>query len=225
MKMKQILLLILFIAIYTSLSFGQDVNYPIKKFEFGLKIFTYQGNLTAPRNYVDKFVPHYFNGGFIKFYKNKLQFRVGYDYFKYHIRYVLSDIIIVADYDRAVDGIFNRHKLYFGMEKEILQSRIRPFIFVDLGFYYSRYHGDVTQFSGWSLQTSYYKFDANSLGLTLLCGPGMKLNLTKNLLLNYEMTLNIDKNLVVKNDPHHMMPDYVIKFNPIHLIGISYKLH
>ncbi|GAH30013.1 unnamed protein product, partial [marine sediment metagenome] len=76
------------------------------------------------------FVPHYFNGWFIKFYKNKLQFRVGYDYFKYHIRYVLSDIIIVADYDEAVDGIFNRHKLYFGMEKEILQSRIRPFIFV-----------------------------------------------------------------------------------------------
>ena len=225
MKIKQILLLIPFIAIYTTLSFGQDVNCPINKFEFGLKLFTYHGNLVAPKNYVDNFVPRYFNGGFIKFSKNKLQFRVGYDYFKYHIQYVLSDITEVADYDHAVDGIFNRHKLFFGMEKEILQSRIRPFIFADIGLYYSRYHGDFAQFSGWSLQTYYYKFNSNSMGLTLLCGPGVKLNLTKNLFLNYEIALNIDKNLIVKNDPHHMMRNCVIKFNPIHLLGISYKLN
>ena len=113
MKIKQILFLIPFIVIYTSLSFGQDVNYPIEKFEFGLKIFTYHGNLSAPKNWVDTFVPHYFNGGFIKFYKNKIQFRVGYDYFKYHIQYVLSEVIVVADYDHTVDGIFKRHKLFF----------------------------------------------------------------------------------------------------------------
>nr|NQU88872.1 hypothetical protein [Bacteroidota bacterium] len=152
MKIKQSLLLISFIGLYTSLSFGQDGNYPNQKFEIGLNIFTYQGNLIAPkRNYVDKFVPHYFNGGLIKFHKNKIKFRIGYDYFKYHLRYVLSEITEVADYDRSEDGIFNRHKLYFGIEKEILRSRVRPFIFADLGFYYSRYHGDLAEFSGWSL--------------------------------------------------------------------------
>lgn len=224
--MKPILFLISFLAIFASLSFSQDVNYPIKKFEFGLKIFTYHGNLSAPKNWVDTFVPHYFNGGFIKFNQNRLQFRIGYHYFKYHIRYVMSDIIELADYNETVDGIFNRHKLYFGMEKEILQSRIRPFIFTDFGFYYSRYHGDLAQVSGWvPLDINYYKFNSNSLGLTLLCGPGIKLDLTKNLLLNYEMALNIDKNLVEKNDTHHRMPNFTIKFNPIHLLGISYKLN
>ena len=223
MNTKPILLLISFIAIYTSLSFGQDANHPNEKIEIGLNIFTYRGNLIAPRrNYVDQFVPHFFNGGLIKFHKNKIKLRIGYDYFKYHLRYVLSEITDVADYDHSVDGIFNRHKLVFGMEKEILVSRIRPFIFADLGFYYSGYHGDFIVYS-WSSDNSYYKFDTKSLGLTLQCGSGIKLNLTENLLLNYEMTLAIDKNLVVKNDLHNLMHDFVIKYNPIHLIGISYK--
>lgn len=91
---------------------------------------------------------------------------------------------------------------------------------------YSRYNGDLAQVSGWSpLDINYYKFDVNSLGLTLLCGTGIKLDLTKNLLLNYEIALNIDKNLVEKNDPYHKMPNFIIKFNPIHLLGISYKFN
>lgn len=224
MKIKPILLLISVIVIFTSLSFSQDANYPNQKFEIGLNIYAYKGNLIAPGwKFDDQFVPRYFNGGLIKFHKNKIKLRIGYDFFKYHLRYVLSEITDVADYDRSVDGIFNRHKLYFGMEKEILQSRVRPFIFADLGFYYSRYIGDLAETSGWSGDINYYKFDAKSLGLTLQCGPGVKFNLTKNFLLNYEMTLAIDKNLVVKNDSHRIMPGFVIKYNPIHLIGISYK--
>lgn len=224
MKIKPILLLISFIVIFTSLSFSQDANYPNQKFEIGLNIYAYKGNLIAPgRKYDDQFVPRYFNGGFIKFHKNKIKLRIGYDFFKYHLQYVQSDILEVADADHSVDGIFNRHKLYFGIEKEILRSRVRPFIFADLGFYYSKYHGDLIRWSGWSLEAYYYKFDAKSLGLTLQCGPGIKLNLTENFLLNYEMSLAIDQSLVIKNDSHYMMPGFVIKYNPIHLIGISYK--
>jgi len=226
MNIKPILLLISFLAIFTSLSFSQDVTNSNQKFEIGLNIYSFKGNLIAPEGrFDDQFVPRYFNGGLIKFHKNKIKFRIGYDFFKYHLQYVLSDILEVADADHSVDGIFNRHKLYFGIEKEILRSRVRPFIFADLGFYYSKYHGDLIRWSGWSLETYYYKFDAKSLGLTLQCGPGIKLNLTKNLLLNYEMTINIDKNLIEKNDSHYMLRNCVIKFNPIHLLGISYKLN
>ena len=224
MKIKAILLLISFLAIFTSLTFSQDTTNSNQKFEIGLNIYSFKGNLVAPEGrFDDQFVPSYFNGGLIKFHRNKIKFRIGYAFFKYHLQYVMSDIIEVADADHSVDGIFNSHKLYFGIEKEILLSRVRPFIFADLGFYYSKYHGDLIRWSGWSLETYYYKFDARSLGLTLQCGPGIKLNLTKNFLLNYEMAIAIDKSFVVKNNPHHMMPKFEIKHNPIHLIGISYK--
>lgn len=78
MKMiHRINLYLLILGLNSFLSFGQEINSSTVEIEFGLKIFSYQGNLIGARlgmniYYVDKFIPQYFNGGFIKFPINKL---------------------------------------------------------------------------------------------------------------------------------------------------------
>jgi len=223
-------LYLLILGLNSFLSFGQEINSSTVEIEFGLKIFSYQGNLIGARPsmniyYVDKFIPQYFNGGFIKFPINKLDFRVGYDYFKYHNQYTLTNLISGDDYDEIVDGHFNQHTIYLGIEKEFFHSIIRPCFFSDLGSHYGKYHGDVEAFFGFSGRRSYYKFDINIMGLGLVTGTGLKLYVTDNILLTYEMAIRINKNIWVKNDPYYMAPNILIKYNPFHLIGMSYKFN
>gem|GEM_PF-4011550 len=229
MKMiHRINIYLLILGLNSFLSFGQEINSSTVEIEFGLKIFSYQGNLIGARRsikiiYVDKFIPQYFNGGFIKFPINKLNFRIGYDYFKYHNQYTLTDLIIVEDFDESVDGHFNQHTIYLGIEKEFFHSIIRPCFFSDLGFHFGRYHGDAEEFLGFSGRKSDYKFDINIMGLGLVTGTGLKIDVKDNILLTFEMAIRINKNFWVKNDPYYRAPNVLIKYNPFHLIGISYK--
>ena len=220
MKLKQIALFFLLMLI-SSLSFGQKTPEAYRKLSLGLNTFSYHDNMVS-RFGIKGSLAQTFSGAFIKFQLKKFQLRGGYDYAQNHIKYVLSEEIGVNDYDEGVDANYKQHKIYIGIEKDFLKTILRPYAFVDATYYLSKYKGDKWEFSGWDLQTTSYRFDLKSKAVGVMLGLGIKYNLSKNILINYEASIETGSVKVLNDDPHHVMPTSILAYHPINVLGISY---
>ena len=219
MKLKQIFLFFIFILI-SSLSFGQDVHKVHKKLELGLNTFSYRENIVS-RFGIDSKVGRAISGIYMKLHLKKLQLRGGYDYFQHHYKYVLTEEIVIFDSDEGLDAKYKQNKFYIGIEKDILKTKLRPYAFADVGFYFSKYKGDKRGFPGWIS----YHFDLNSFAVSFMLGLGIKCNLTKNLILNYEAGFESGSIKTLNDDPNHVFPNSIFGYNPINVLGISFMIH
>lgn len=207
--------------------YGQGTESNSRNVEFGAIIFTYQENLVgtgwASPHYVQKYIPQKSYGVFFKVYKRKYNLRASFKHFRYHNKYELSKLIDVEDYDETVDGDYLRNTIFLGVEKQFLKTKLTPYLFTDIGIFYSRYSGTKDEFSGWTLETYHFDFLAKGFGLQLEPGAGVKMSVNSWIGLILESSISFEK-LLWKEDDRFSLTGDDIKFNPINKLGIVFKL-
>ena len=208
-------------------AWAQNLEYKMPDIEIGFTIFSYFQNpigtsFTTYSN--DKYLRRYLNGASFKYLSKNLNYRVDLSYFKYHNKYVLSEIITVDDYDEEVDGMFKRFSLLPGIEKDFLDYRIKPHIFVGINFYYTKYSGDGRTYS-WGWYSDWAKFNNKSFGIGFLVSPGIRFAITDNVCVILESSLEINKNLKVDKRHIFRVREMEFKINPIETLSINYRFN
>jgi hypothetical protein len=206
--------------------FGQSSENKRSDIEIGINVFSYLHNLIGSNTintYKEKFVPRYFDGLSFKYLGNNFQYRFDFSSYKYHNQYKLSELIHVDDFDEELDGIFKRFNMISGIEKDFLEFRIRPQIFVGINFYYTEYTGDCIPYFSWEGGSN---FNIKSLGIGLLISPGVRIKITDKIFLILESSLGINRNFILINNRNTVnLLEYEIKINPIETLGINYRFN
>ena len=226
--MKQIIqIFLLNFVLYTSSLFGQGTESTPRSVELGTIVFSYQENLVGTGwdspIYVKKYVPLKSIGVFLKINMQQFSLRTSIEYFQYHNEYTLSELADIRDYDETVDGKYLRNTLFVGIEKQFLNRTLKPYLFSDFGFFYSRYYGSKSEFSGWTLETYYFDISAKGIGIQFEPGIGLNILINSWLGFNLESSLSFEK-LLWKEDERYSLTGEDIKFNPVNRIGIIFKL-
>ena len=207
--------------------FGQSSESITPDIEIGINVFSYLHNLIGFNDafgYKEEFVPRYFDGLSFKFVRNKFQYRFDFSYYKYHNQYTLSKCIYVADFDEKVDGIFRRFNIIPGIEKDFLDYRIQPHIFIGINFCYTIYSGVFHTYSTlWGWDTG-HKFNIKTPGIGLLISPGIRLKINDKISMIFESSLVINNNIkkTYKKDII-TLEKFEFKINPIETLGINYR--
>jgi len=224
MKLK-FLITIVYLLMFLSL-YGQNPDNHTNTFEIGLKIYSLRQNpigINATNEYVDEFVSKYINGLYITFLKSKFNYRFSFDLYRYHNRYVASDLFDIEDGDEELDGQFSRYTLQGGLVKKILNTNFTPYVFCDLQLAFTNYTGDYYDIS-WTGNKTYYPFDIQSLGIGLSLGPGISLMVTRNLSFSFESSFSFLIYYFLKREDMVFFNEHEARINPINLVGISYKI-
>ena len=226
--MKQLIQIFLLNFVLCTINlFGQGKESTPSSIELGTIVFSYQENLVGTgwnsTTYVKKYVPWKTIGVFLKINMQQFSLRTSIEYFQYHNKYTLSELTNVRDYDETVDGKYLRSTLFFGIEKQLLNRTIKPYLFSDFGLFYSRYYGSQSEFSGVTLETYYFDISAKGFGIQFEPGIGLNIFINSWLGFNLESSLSIEK-LLWKEDERFSLTGYDIKFNPVNRIGIIFKL-
>jgi hypothetical protein len=212
-------LLIIFLTINLACIFSQDNS----KFEIGLDLLNYNRNWVyyngtlLNQTYGKQFVLEAIPAVYAKIPKDKYSLRFKIEYFQ--STYLFNSVGGVMF--RQVDGLFKEGRILSGIEKNIINKKIKVYYMIDFAISISNFKGLYT--SGGDISPSYdiEHFNINSFGAALQPGLGMTFKITDYLILNLESSLFIGKGIDI-NDNHFINPESRLIPRPISLLGLSY---
>jgi len=111
-----------------------------------------------------------------------------------------------------------------GIEKDFLDYRIQPHIFIGINFYYTKYSGVYNSYNtspwGWAPES---KFNIKTLGIGLLINPGIRLKINDKISMILESSLGINNNIKTYKKDYISLEKLELKINPIETLVINYR--
>ena len=154
---------------------------------------------------------------FFKFPMNKYSLRLKYEFFKGDYYFKSKTL----DFSSSIDAKYNHNRLLFGAEKVYLNKRLKASVIFDIGTSFTHYHGIYALSSQGVPAPIDPNFNFRALGISLQPGLGFKFEIIKNLYINLESAVAIEKS-IEPEDIHHINPDKKIIPRPLSLFGLSY---
>jgi hypothetical protein len=151
--------------------------------------------------------------------------RVHLEYFSLRLRYEHLKTPYLfrsnpSDLNKEVDGIFSNNRYLVGIEKNIFDSRIKSYVFIDLGLSGTNFNGSYSESYGDPIVTISESFNIKGIGLSVQPGLGIKYRLFSNLYIDLESSVYFEKG-ADKNDTHNINPQNKLIPRPISLFGFS----
>jgi hypothetical protein len=150
---------------------------------------------------------------------NKSTLRFKTEYFQSHYLFNTHG----SDLFQEVDGEFKEGRLSFGVEKYIINKRIKIYQLIDCVFSFSNFKGLYT-YMGYTGSTGTEPFNINAFGIALQPGFGLKYRLFGNINLSLESSVFFGKGFD-KNDIHQINPENRLILRPVSLLGLSYSFN
>jgi len=190
------------------------------KYEIGMDFARYNRNwiyynLLHPvntNNYNFDLTPSFF----AKVHLYYFSLRLRYEHFKTHYLFRTNP----SDLNKEVDGTFSNNRYLVGIEKYIFDSRIKSYVFIDLGLSGTNFNGSYSESHGDPKVTSSESFNIKGIGLSVQPGLGIKYRLFSNLYIDLESSVYLEKGSD-KNDTHNINPQNKLIPRPISLFGFS----
>jgi hypothetical protein len=222
-------LLIISLTLNLSCSYAQDHSESISRFEIGLDFLNYNRNWQYyngiyrhvhgfslepinGRNFVLEAIPSVY----AKIPLNKYSFRLRFEYFQTH--YLFNSLYGIS---RHVDGDFKEGRILSGIEKNIINKRIKVYYLIDFALSVSNYKGLYTYYGGVPHSNGIEQFNINSFGVALQPGLGLTFKVTDklNLCLESSVLFGIGYD---QNDNYNINQGSRLIPRPISLLGFSY---
>lgn len=192
-----------------------------QKFEIGMDFVKYNRNwiyyndFRHPVNTSDynfDLTPSYF----FKLHFDYFTLRFGFESIKCNYIFETNS----PDFFEKVDGIFFNNRYLAGVEKYLIDKRIKTYLFVDLGLSGTRFNGTYYASQITPLIPLQESFKIRGLGFLIQPGLGIKYRLFSTFYINLESSVYFEKGYN-KDDPHSINPSVKIVPRPISLFGFS----
>jgi hypothetical protein len=215
-----IIFLFLFFGIFQTLT-AQNQCEMTSKFELGIdfasfnKNWIYYNKRLLPVNINDynlDFNPSFFAR--IHFEEFCLRFK--YEHFKKNYLFRTN----TTDAFEEVDGIFSNNKYFIGVEKYLINRRIMLSAIFDFGLSQTNFNGTYSDKQGGIGAIMTESFSIDGIGIFIQPGFGVKYRLFKNLFIDLESSIYLEKG-TDKNDTHLINPQHKLIPRPISLLGFS----
>jgi hypothetical protein len=191
------------------------------KFEIGMDFvkfnrnWIYYNDILHPvnnSNYNFDLMPSFF----AKLHFDYFTLRLRYEHFKTHYLFRTSSIDLFME----VDGTFSNNRYLAGVEKYLINRRIKSYLFIDLGLSGINFNGSYSVSHLVPGITDPESFNIRGIGLSVQPGLGIKYRLFSNLYINLESSVYLEKGFD-KNDTHDINPENKLIPRPINLFGFS----
>lgn len=216
---------LIFLSLLLSVSFNnltaQNQYGMSKKIELGIdfasfnKNWIYYNNLLHPVNTGDynfDLIPSLF----ARFHFEAFSLRLKYEHFKTNYQFRTN----TADSFEEVDGTFFNNRYLVGIQKFLIDRRIKFYGIFDFGLSQTNFKGSYSSSPGGIGVVYSEPFNINGIGIIIQPGFGIRIGLFRNLFINLESSVYFEKGFD-KNDPHFINPQNKIIPRPISLLGFS----
>jgi hypothetical protein len=200
---------------------GQNNTEQNPKFELGMDFvkfnrnWIYYNDILHPvnnSNYNFDLMPSFF----ARLHFDYFTLRLRYEHFKTHYLFRTNSIDLFME----VDGTFSNNRYLAGVEKYLINRRIKSYLFIDFGLSGINFNGYYSASHLVPGITDPELFNIRGIGLSVQPGLGIKYRLFSNLYINLESTVYLEKGFD-KNDTHHINPENKLIPRPISLFGFS----
>jgi hypothetical protein len=151
--------------------------------------------------------------------------KVHFDYFSLRLKYehLKKDYLFKtnsATINKKVDGTFSNNRYFIGVEKCLINNRMKSYAFFDVGLSETNFKGLFSTNQTAHGVTHTESFNTDGVGIAFQPGLGIKYRLFSNFYINLESSIYFENGLK-RDDPHLLNPKNKLIPRPISSFGFS----